>query len=412
MANPNAYLLMHDGIRLELRRIADFAASLAAGRRVAGPAQLTALRVHVSEALDALHHHHVAEDDHLWPLLRQRGLGSGDLDTLDALSADHDRLDLLIQRLRTTLADLAGPAESSGRARPNRPAGPTGLTGNNRNDGNDGSSVAALAAITASLHSLMAEHLTTEEALVVPAIEDRISDDELTQLEKRMSRGAKMRLSFVLPWLAAANPERAADVAAGLGPVLPLLLAASRSGYQRRLATAYGDLVVDPGPVLLRGSAEIFVPAPADQVYAAVADVVGMAHHSPECYRCVWLDGASGPAVGARFRGWNRSRGMRWSRECEVVTAEPGREFAYRTRRTRSKPDSTLWRFQLRAHDGGTHLTQTFELSPSALVLRFERLSGRDVSTPVAMRQTLERLRDELTRRPADVDAARPLIGV
>jgi hypothetical protein len=44
---------------------------------------------------------------------------------------------------------------------------------------------------------------------------------------------------------------------------------------------------------------------------------------------CRWLDGADGPVVGARFRGTNRHRLLRWSTTCTVTAAEPGRRFAF-----------------------------------------------------------------------------------
>ncbi|WP_018637844.1 hemerythrin domain-containing protein [Parafrankia elaeagni] len=373
MAKPTAYLLIHDAIRLELRRLADVTSELADGRRVAGPAQLVALRDHVNDVLDVLHHHHVGEDDYLWPLLRDLGLPA---DGLATLSADHEQLDLLIQRLRTGLAGLAG---------------------------GDRGAVGALATVTGTLHSLMDEHLAVEESLVVPAIESMITDAELARLEKRMSRDSTARMSFALPWVAEAGPDRMAEVVGGIGPLLPALLAVSRAGYRRRLGIAYGALVAEPGPVRLRGAAEIVIPAPVEEVYAAVSDVRRMAGYSPECYRCEWLDGASGPVVGARFQGWNRFRGFRWSRECEIVTADPGRMFAFRTRRTSLRPDSTLWRFELREHAAGTHVSQTFELSAGAVTMLFERVSGRETSTPAAMLRTLERVRDDLARVPVRI---------
>ena len=115
------------------------------------------------------------------------------------------------------------------------------------------------------------------------------------------------------------------------------------------------------------------------------------------------LFGVAQPLPGARFRGWNRFKGMKWDRLCEIVTARPGAEFAYRTIRTTTRPDSTLWRFRLRAVDGGTLLTQSYELSASPLVMLFEKVSRRPVSVPQAMRQTLERLAADLAREPAPV---------
>ncbi|OHV22194.1 cyclase [Parafrankia soli] len=397
MASATAYLLIHEGIRAETRRLADFAAQLAAGRRYAGPAQLTALRTHLDEVVNVIHHHHVGEDTHLWPLLRRfadpfdRVDG---LDVLDGLAGDHDVLDPLMERVRTALARLAATAttgasdDTSDRATAGGPA-----------EGSAGAAAEFAAAATA-LFTLMDEHLAVEESVVVPILRERVPDDELAAMEKRMQRGSKIRLGFALPWLDAADPTRMAETAAQLGPVFPVLLALTRRGYHRRVRAAYGVTAASPGPVTLRGQAEIVIEATPEQVYEAIADVIRMARHSPECYRCAWLDGAAAPLPGARFRGWNRFRGARWSRECEIVTAEPGVAFAYRTVRTGTRPDSTLWRFELTPTAAGTRLRQTFELSGAAPVMVFERLSGRTTSTPKAMARTLARLRNDILSRP------------
>jgi uncharacterized protein YndB with AHSA1/START domain len=56
----------------------------------------------------------------------------------------------------------------------------------------------------------------------------------------------------------------------------------------------------------LAGSAEVQVAAPIEKVFNTGTDVTRVSEWSPECYRCERLDGASGLAVGARFRGYNR----------------------------------------------------------------------------------------------------------
>jgi hypothetical protein len=62
-----------------------------------------------------------------------------------------------------------------------------------------------------------------------------------------------------------------------------------------------------------RGLALTEVCASPSQLYDAVSDVRRMGEWSPECQRCEWIDGAVGPAVGARFKGRNRRGIIRWS---------------------------------------------------------------------------------------------------
>ena len=79
-----------------------------------------------------------------------------------------------------------------------------------------------------------------------------------------------------------------------------------------------------------RDEASTVVAAPPTEVYAVVADVTRMPDLSPEVVSCRWLDGATGPVVGARFEALNESAaGKRWKNRPVVTVADPGREFAF-----------------------------------------------------------------------------------
>ena len=71
------------------------------------------------------------------------------------------------------------------------------------------------------------------------------------------------------------------------------------------------------------------VAATPDAVYAMVSDVTRMGSWSPETTSCRWIDGATGPAVGAKFRGTNKRGPLLWQTTCTVTAAEPGRRFAF-----------------------------------------------------------------------------------
>lgn len=71
------------------------------------------------------------------------------------------------------------------------------------------------------------------------------------------------------------------------------------------------------------------IAAPAERVWALVSDVTRMGEWSPEAVGATWLGGATGPTVGARFKGKNQRGWHRWSTKAEVVEAEPGRAFAF-----------------------------------------------------------------------------------
>src|SRR5438270_4543317 len=103
-----------------------------------------------------------------------------------------------------------------------------------------------------------------------------------------------------------------------------------------------------------RGEATLHVSAPPETLYELVSDVTRMGEWSPETVRCEWLDGATGPGVGARFKGSNRRGMWRWSTKPRVTAAEPGREFAFVAGLMMFNRDMTKWRYQFEpAPDGG-----------------------------------------------------------
>jgi hypothetical protein len=71
------------------------------------------------------------------------------------------------------------------------------------------------------------------------------------------------------------------------------------------------------------------INADAGALYDLVADLPRMGALSPENTGGRWIGGASGPAVGAKFRGNNKSGWRRWSTTAEVIAAEPGKRFGF-----------------------------------------------------------------------------------
>ena len=77
----------------------------------------------------------------------------------------------------------------------------------------------------------------------------------------------------------------------------------------------------------MRGSVTVHMAAPADRVWDLVSDITRVGEFSPETFEAQWLDGASGPALGARFRGHVRRNGrgpVYWT-ACTVTACDPGR---------------------------------------------------------------------------------------
>lgn len=129
----------------------------------------------------------------------------------------------------------------------------------------------------------------------------------------------------------------------------------------------------------------VVVDAPAERVWAMVADVTRIGEWSPEATSAEWIDGATGPAVGARFKGRNKRRGA-WSTTCVVTVSEPARAFAFSVGK-----DETRWRYDLSPADGGCTVTEAFE------IVRVPGAAGR-FFTKVATGVTWAEREDDLVR--------------
>lgn len=145
------------------------------------------------------------------------------------------------------------------------------------------------------------------------------------------------------------------------------------------------------------GSVRLFIEAPAGAIYARISDVTSTGERSEECRRVEWVPGsAQEPVVGARFRGHNRSGLARWSRSCEIITAEPGRAFAFRTLPEKFDPsrmDSTTWSYELVPEGNGTWVTHSYRITRMPVPL-FKLLYGwllpQHKDMRPAMQHTLE----------------------
>ncbi len=144
-----------------------------------------------------------------------------------------------------------------------------------------------------------------------------------------------------------------------------------------------------------RGEVRSHIDAPPERVWALLANLERMGEWSPECYRVQWLDGASSPASpGARFKGWNRYGRMRWSMTCEVKSVDPSREISWST--IQRGRELVRWSYRFQAANGGTDVTESFEVIWLPVVARFAEdvmIRDRDARREEAMRATLGRIK-------------------
>ena len=142
----------------------------------------------------------------------------------------------------------------------------------------------------------------------------------------------------------------------------------------------------------------VHIDAPPDVVYALVADVTRTPEFSPEIVRCTWLDGATGPVVGARFEAVNKAgRGPQWKNRPVVIAAEPGREFTFS--RTEKFAGTLVWRYLLEPDGTGTRLTESYNVTRPVSRLGWFVIGGlyglRDRRTDLraGIQQTVQRIR-------------------
>ncbi|MCU1600817.1 MAG: hypothetical protein JWO22_1526 [Frankiales bacterium] len=107
-------------------------------------------------------------------------------------------------------------------------------------------------------------------------------------------------------------------------------------------------------------SRTVHVDAPATKVWELVSDLPAMGRLSPENTGGSWRGGATGPAVGATFKGSNRNGSRRWSTTVRVLRCEPGTTFAFAVSSVAGIPVSE-WSYDIEAAgDGACEVTETW----------------------------------------------------
>lgn len=146
----------------------------------------------------------------------------------------------------------------------------------------------------------------------------------------------------------------------------------------------------------MRNSVTVFMKATPEEVWPFVSDVVTNAKRfAAETFDAEWLDGATGPAVGVRFRGHvNRNGwGVKYWSECVIDACQPNREFAFVVE-VGGRP-LNRWRYLLEPRGDGTDVTESFELQNLWPLRLYWAVLGRarGKTNVDNMRTTLERIK-------------------
>jgi len=153
------------------------------------------------------------------------------------------------------------------------------------------------------------------------------------------------------------------------------------------------DISTQHSPV--HGSATVQIAAAPDAAFALLTSLEELPALSPENQRCELLDGSSGLAVGARFRGYNRSGDYEWHADCEVTVLEPGRRFAYVV--PPAFEHATEWSYTIEPDGDGCVVTEAFHAPMLALPEIYPgKIEGRRDNLEAACRSTMDNLKAAL----------------
>jgi len=135
--------------------------------------------------------------------------------------------------------------------------------------------------------------------------------------------------------------------------------------------------------------ASIEINASPDEVYALVSAIDRMGEWSQENIGGEWLRDGDGKA-GDWFIGHNKVGDREWSRECEVATAEPGREFTFVVNGVEA--NCTWWSYEMEPTDGGTRLTERWwfvNMTPALAAATPEQVAARVEATGPMLEATI-----------------------
>ncbi len=147
----------------------------------------------------------------------------------------------------------------------------------------------------------------------------------------------------------------------------------------------------------MRAAVTVHMDAEPLKVWELVSDITKMGVYSPEVVEAEWLDGATGPEVGARYRGHVRRNEIMpflyWT-TCEITACVPGQVFEFAV--VFGDRPVNRWRYVFEpGAEGGTDVTESYDLGDNLFTKIWRPLGGflRDRRNQRDMRTTLERIK-------------------
>ena len=203
-ADLTVMLAAHEALRRDLTGLAHAAAAQATGAGRGDPGRRQAVQRGWAVFQRQLHIHHTAEDELVWPALRDR-LAASDAarSVLDAMEAEHQQIDPLLAAVDRAMSQPGG---------------------------DDGSMADTVDVLTMALHG----HLAHEERDALPLIGTALTAAEWRRVGRRIGLRNLRRAPEMFAWmLDGAEPEQARAAAGTLPPPARALY---RTVWQPRFA--------------------------------------------------------------------------------------------------------------------------------------------------------------------------------
>jgi uncharacterized protein YndB with AHSA1/START domain/hemerythrin-like domain-containing protein len=354
--------IVHNGLRRDLARVHTALSEWP----YPDPVQRAAIADHLTWMIHFLHKHHRAEDDGLYPVVRQRVPNSAGV--LDAMDRDHHALTVAMDGVTQATREYAASDASR----------------------------KALRGAVDELAAVMLPHLQREEDEAMPIVSRCISSAEWDDWDRRFNLDTRSlaERSFDGLWLMDGTGAADCDVVRSLipRPVAWAIETFKSRDYARR---AYRCWYLPQHNRLHRqqpaGRVEVDVAAPPEAVWRVLTDPARIPEWSHECRDVELLD--PGPVgLGSRFHGRNRAGRNTWSRVCTVFRCDANTDFAYLT--SGGPGDATAWHFRLEPTATGTRLTQAYRIvsMPAWLSVMVGVLISAHRDRTAALREDLLRL--------------------
>lgn len=158
--------------------------------------------------VEVLHHHHEAEDAHIWPLMLAQVSGE-DRAVLESMEAEHGTIDPALAACTAAFGEMAGHP-----------------CADHRN---------ALDVRVTSVRTPLAEHLRHEESEALPLLQRTLSVEQNAAMEKAVGTAYPPRMvPFLVPWVMHEVPDDlGADFLREAGWVYAVLLRVLRPRFAR-----------------------------------------------------------------------------------------------------------------------------------------------------------------------------------